>query len=166
MNNTFALMSRHRGIWEGCYTHLDAGSLKIVEQQLFRIRVELFAQGHPSYRQTSHYWWPDGREQELQYEGSMHGDTLQIDNGRIWGHCRAISVDTLYMEFGYTVTPEQRVAEMIQLSENGEHRARTWHWLRSGVLERITLVRETRRSHDPAHWPSQQPRPALSFDAE
>lgn len=166
MNNTFALMSRHRGVWEGLYTHLDARSHAIVEQQIFRIRVELFAGDHQTYRQTSHYWWPDGREQELQYEGSMHGDALQIDTGRMWGHCRAISVDTLYMEFGYTATPDQRVAEMIQLSEDGVHRARTWHWLRGGALERITLVRESRRSHDPADWPRKHERPALSFDPD
>jgi hypothetical protein len=164
MHDTFGLMTRHRGIWEGLYTHLDANTHRIVEQQMFRIRAEYFTHHHPSYRQTSHYWWPDGREQELMYEGSMHGDALQIDNGRIWGHCRAISVDTLYMEFGYTATPDLRIAEMLQLSDDGKHRARTWHWLRSGVLERITLVREQHRSHDPADWPAIQTRPALAFD--
>lgn len=164
MNDTLSLLSRHRGIWEGRYTHFDATTLTVIEQQIFSIRVEVFGDGQPSYRQTSRYWWPDGREQELQYEGSMHGDALQIDTGRMWGHCRAIGPDTLYMEFGYTATPERRVTETIHLSTNGEHRARTWHWLRSGELERITLVRELRHSHDSDDWPAQAVQPSLTFD--
>jgi len=36
------------------------------------------------------------------------------------------------------------VAEMIQLSADGLHRARKWHWYRRGALEKVTLVRERR----------------------
>ncbi len=128
--------------------------------RFFRILVELFAGGAPAYRQTSHYWWADGREQEVVYDGDLHGETLRIDTGRIAGECRAITSDTLYMEFGYTATPELRIAELIQLSKDGHHRARTWHWLRRGRLERITLVREQRTSLDPADWPTVHARPA------
>ncbi len=161
---TLALLARHRGIWEGHYNHLDAATLTLVEQQIFRIRVEVFTAGDPAFRQTSHYWWPDGHEQELTYEGSLRGEALHIDTGRMWGNARAIDADTLYLEFGYSDTPDQRIAEMIQLSADGMHRARTWHWLRSGKLERITLVREQRRSDDPAQWPALHQRPDLHFD--
>ena len=164
MTPTLSLLHRHRGIWEGRYTHLDARTLAVVEDQVFRIRVEVFEAGSPSYRQTSHYWWADGREQELVYDGIMQGDSLRIDTGRMWGECHAIAPDALYIEFGYSATPALRVAEMIQLSGDGRHRARTWHWLRSGQLERITLVREQRRSDDPAIWPLQHGRSPLPFD--
>ena len=164
MGATLELLRRHVGIWEGRYTHLDARSLAVLERQIFRIRVEVPASGNVSYRQTSHYWWPDGREQQLVYEGSMQGDTLHINSDRMSGTCHAISTGALYLEFGYSATPELRIAEMIQLSVDGRCRARTWHWLRSGELERITLVREQRRSDDPAHWPAQHQRPALDYD--
>jgi hypothetical protein len=39
---------------------------------------------------------------------------------------------------------------MIQLSPDGKHRARTWHWFRDHQLWRITLVREHRVSKDVA----------------
>jgi hypothetical protein len=76
----------------------------------------VFDSGPVSYRQTSHYWWPDGR-----------------------------------------------VTEMIQLSSDGLHRARTWHWFRAQALDRITLVRERRASRDPADWPTVHTSPDLSF---
>jgi len=41
---------------------------------------------------------------------------------------------------------------MIQLSQDGAHRARTWHWFRDEALWRITLVRERRESLDPADF--------------
>ncbi|HNR23212.1 MAG TPA: hypothetical protein PKL49_09325, partial [Steroidobacteraceae bacterium] len=48
--------------------------------------------------------------------------------------------------------PGNQVTEMIQLSRDGIHRARTWHWLRDEQLWRITLVREQRTSRDLADW--------------
>jgi len=130
------------------------------EVQIFRLRVELFPDTDPAYRQTSHYWWPDGREQEVIYEGTMRAESLVIDTERMTGECRAITRDTLYMEFGYRATPDLRIAEVIHLSGDDRQRARTWHWLRAGALERITLVREQRTSLDPAAWPATHYRPA------
>jgi len=65
---------------------------------------------------------------------------------------RAIEPQTLYMRFAYATDPASQVAEMIQLSPDGQHRARTWHWLRDGQLWRITLVRERRTSRDVSDW--------------
>jgi hypothetical protein len=33
---------------------------------------------------------------------------------------------------------------MIQISRNGQHRARTWHWFRDDVMFKITLTKERR----------------------
>ena len=39
-----------------------------------------------------------------------------------------------------------RLYEMIQLSEDGQHRTRTWHWLGAdGELQQRTLIKETRK---------------------
>ena len=109
-SSTFRLLERHRGVWEGRYTHIDGKTHAVQEVQIFRIRVELFAAGDPAYRQTSHYWWADGREQEVVYDGRMQDDKLVIDTGRMLGDCRAVTADTLYMEFGYTTKPRERIA--------------------------------------------------------
>ena len=71
-------------------------------------------------------------------------DRIVFDDGRIRGECWAIASDTLYLWFGFAATPESNVTEMIQLSADGRHRARTWHWFRDGALEKVTLVRERR----------------------
>jgi hypothetical protein len=141
----------------------------VLESQLFRIRVEVFAAtSRPVYRQTSRYWWPDGREFELVYDADFDaaGDRIVIDTDRMTGSCRAIDDDVLYIEFGFRATPLQRVGEMIQLSRDGLHRARTWHWYEDERLARLTLVRERRTSLDPSDWPATHARPTgFEFDS-
>jgi len=167
MSATLALLQRHVGIWEGLYTHVGAADWRTVGTQRFRIRVEAFDTGPVAYRQTSHYWFPDGREEELVYEGALRrtgdaggepardtADRIVFDNGRIRGECWAIEPLTLYLWFAYVERPEARIAEMIQLSPDGAHRARTWHWFRNDELQQLTLVRERRVSRDPADWPT------------
>jgi len=65
-------------------------------------------------------------------------------DGRIRGECWAIETDTLYMWFTYASAPTNRITEMIQLSRDGQHRARTWHWFESERLVKLTLVDERR----------------------
>jgi hypothetical protein len=69
------LLAAHEGIWEGQYTHI-APDRTVQEQILFRILVEFPADGAAAYRQTSHYWWADGRTQELMYEGRYRDHAL------------------------------------------------------------------------------------------
>lgn len=151
-NATVALLRRHIGIWEGDYTHIDPADRSVQEQFAFRIKVECPDDGPIAYRQTSRYRWHDGRTTELVYTGIARDDRLLIDDGRVRGEVRAIEPQTLYMRFAYATDPASQVAEMIQLSPDGQHRARTWHWLRDGQLWRITLVRERRTSRDLSDW--------------
>lgn len=152
MNPTLALMSRSAGIWEGHYTHISPVDRSVQEEFDFRLRVECPAADGTPYRQTSRYSWADGRVQELQYTGEPAGERVVFDNGRILGECWKIDADALYLTFRYTADPRGRIAEMIQVSADGRHRARTWHWFRDEELWRITLVRETRTSADPNDW--------------
>jgi hypothetical protein len=163
VSRTLDLLRRHVGIWEGDYTHLAAADRSVLDSQLFRIRVEVFDFSPVAYRQTSHYWERDGSERELVYVGALQDDRIVFDDGRIHGMCLAIDADALYMRFGYHSDPAVAICEMFQLSADGQHRARTWHWLRAGVLERLTLVRERRTSHSPDAWPAVHERPRLGF---
>ncbi len=163
MSSTLELLRRHVGIWEGEYTHIAAATRAVLDVQIFRIRVEVFDMSPVAYRQTSHYWERDGSERELCYDGELRNDRIVFDDGRIHGDCRAIEPNVLYMTFGYRAAPKLQIAEMIQLSPDGRHRARTWHWLDDHRLDRITLVREQRVSLSPADWPAQHARPVLPF---
>jgi hypothetical protein len=161
MNETLALLARHVGVWEGEYTHLDPRTRAVQERLLFRIRVECPAADGTHYRQTSRYFRPDGSEEELVYSGSAQGDRVAFDTGRITGACWKIDEDALYLTFAFSEQPSGRIAEMIQLSADGRHRARTWHWFDSGALWRITLVRERRVSLDPLDYARLTGRPEV-----
>jgi hypothetical protein len=150
--DTLALLAEHAGIWEGEYTHIDPADRSVQQRLKFRIRVECPAGGGVDYRQTSHYWFEDGTEQELVYEGRMHEGRLAIIDGRLSGAVWRIEDRTLYMRFGFEGGSDE-ICEMIQLSRDGRHRARTWHWFRDEALWRITLVREQRVTRDPSQWP-------------
>jgi hypothetical protein len=51
---------------------------------------------------------------------------------------------TLYLRFGYRDDPTIEVCEMIQISKDGQNRARTWHWFRDEKLFQVTLTNERR----------------------
>ena len=146
VSRTLALLRRHRGVWEGRYTHIAPPDWRVVATQDYRIEVETFDEGPVAYRQTSHYRFPDGRTETLRYEGALRAadDRIVFDDGRIRGECWAIEDGTLYMWFAYAAAPASRVTEMIQLSGDGLHRARTWHWFEHEVLVKLTLVQERR----------------------
>lgn len=139
------LLVRHEGVWEGTYTFI-APTLEVLDRYDFRIRVSFpdDGQGGRTYRQESDYRWPDGRTQSLVFEGTLGDGGLRFDNGRIQGRMRELDETTLYLAFGFTAEPEVEVCEMIQLSADGQHRARTWHWFRNGKLFQTTLVDERR----------------------
>ena len=145
-SRTLALLQRHTGLWEGRYTHVVPPDWNLVSTQDYRIQVETFAPGPIVYRQTSHYRRTDGHTDTLRYEGALRNDDDRVvfEDGRIRGECWAIERDTLYMWFVYAKSPDHRITEMIQLSSDGAHRARTWHWFERERLVKLTLVDERR----------------------
>jgi len=80
---------------------------------------------------------------------ALHIPLLAAHEGIREGQYTHIAPDrTLYIRFGFAGDPGGYVCEMIQLSPDGLHRARSWHWFRDHALWRTTLVREHRVSRD------------------
>lgn len=142
------LLARHAGVWAGTYTHIRPDRT-IVDQHEFRIRVELPDEGPIVYRQYSHYRWPDGRTQDLEFGARYADRRLWWHTDRIRGALWALDDVTLYLTFTYGNDQGNYVCEMIQLSPDGAHRARTWHWFEDHRLVKLTLVDEQRASGDP-----------------
>jgi hypothetical protein len=71
-------------------------------------------------------------------------------NGRLWfagdiiGSMWEVDDFTVYLRFDYRRDPAVTVCEMIQISDDGLARARTWHWFRERKLFKITLTNERR----------------------
>jgi hypothetical protein len=139
------LLARHAGVWAGTYRFITP-QLELLDQYDFRIRVSFpdDDDGGITYRQESHYTWPDGREYELTFEAQYGGNGMVELAGRLAGHIRELDDRTIYLNFSFDDQPGVDVCEMIQLADNNNDRARTWHWFKDGKLFQLTLVDERR----------------------
>jgi len=152
MNPIYAeipLLARHAGTWSGVYSHVRP-DLSVVDRHRFTISVELPQDEAFHYRQTSRYWWEDGRTRDVVFDARCENGRLVWDNGRIRGALWQLDDATLYLWFGFHDDPDVVIYEMMQLSPDGQARARTWHWLRHHRLFQITLVDEAREGDAPS----------------
>jgi hypothetical protein len=74
------------------------------------------------------------RDGRLWFAGDLIGSMWEVDDF------------TVYLRFSYRKDPGITVCEMIQIGDDGQHRARTWHWFRDRKLFKITLTNERRAS--------------------
>lgn len=139
------LLARHEGVWAGTYRFISP-QLDLLDQYDFRIRVSFpdDSDGGRTYRQESHYTWPDGREQHLEFEALYTGNGVVELAGPLTGKMWELDDRTIYLNFAFADEPDVDVCEMIQLAANNVDRARTWHWFRAGKLFQLTLVDERR----------------------
>lgn len=138
----------HEGLWDGTYRHLDADG-QLIDQHRMRTRCEFPAAGAFAYIQHNHLIWPDGRENRLSFGGVFRDGRLWWDTDRFHGHGWETLDNVLMLTLHRKDEPGVRFTEMIQISDDGETRARTWQWFRDGTPFRRTLCDERRVSRDP-----------------
>ncbi|MFN8535257.1 MAG: DUF3598 domain-containing protein [Dehalococcoidia bacterium] len=143
------VLARHEGVWVGTYRHLDPDGV-LEDQYEVRSICEFPEDGSCDFRLTSVNRWPDGRTQTLVNEARLSDGRLQWSNERLVGGMWEVDDLTVYTRFGYAGDQTLTVCEMIQISHDGHHRARTWHWFRDERLFRITLTQERREEEAPA----------------
>jgi hypothetical protein len=135
--------SRHEGDWIGTYSHYTP-SLELLDRYEVRINSEFPGDGSCDFRLNTHNVWPDGRESRGVFAAHYRDGRLWFSDeliGSLW----EIDDFTVYLRFTYRADPSIDVCEMIQISEDGRNRARTWHWFREQKLFKITLTQERRR---------------------
>lgn len=137
----------HEGIWDGTYRHVDADGT-LIDQHRMRTRCEFPASGEYAYIQHNHLIWPDGREQRLSFGGVFRDGRLYWDTDRFHGHGWETLDSVLMLTLHRKDEPGVRFTEMIQISDDGESRARTWQWFRDGTPFKRTLCDERRVSRD------------------
>jgi len=139
------ILARHEGVWEGTYTYFNAANEK-VDEHASRLLCRFPDEGPYPYHQTNHYTWADGRTEVREFPAEYRDGRIWWDNELIKGWAAEVPLDeynrTVMLYWQRQGDPQLYLYEMIQLSDDGLNRCRTWHWIRSGVLETRTSIQE------------------------
>ena len=142
MATRFPVLARASGRWTGLYIHLDPDGVEI-DRHAVDTLSDFPDDGLADFRLCVHNRWADGRETRMELLADCRENRLEWRD-RLVGWMAELDDRTIYLNFTYADDPGLRVCEMIQVSPDGQHRARTWHWFRNEVLAKITITRETR----------------------
>jgi len=150
------VLARHEGVWEGMYRHYDAEGNKTDEHKS-RLVCRFPDEGAHLYHQTNYYTWEDGRTETRDFPADIRNGRLWWDNEFIQGWASDMKLDTngrtSVLNWTRTGDPDLYLYEMIQISDCGKNRARTWHWFKNDKLFSRTLVDEHKVSDDWSDYP-------------
>lgn len=145
------VLARHEGVWDGVYVYYNAAGVKIDEHQS-RLLCRFPAQGPHPYHQTNFYTWADGRTEVRDFPARYADKRVWWDNELIKGWAAEVELDeyrrTVMLYWQRQGDPSLYLYEMIQMSDDGQNRCRTWHWIRNGQLETRTAIQERLISRD------------------
>lgn len=149
MNNRAALaevvpsMLLHEGDWEGWYRQVDNDG-KLIDEVRVSTSCEFPDEGHWHYRQRNTLTWDDGRTGAYQFDALLRHDGLWFDGGDYTGLICQGPHEMLLLKVDRRDIPNSYYLEMITISADGQHRARTWQWYKDGVPWKRTLCDEWR----------------------
>jgi hypothetical protein len=152
------LLARNEGVWEGWYRYYDAATGRQTDAHRSRLICRLPDDGPHAghYHQTNHYFWEDGRSEVRDFPAWYEDGRIRWDNELIKGWAAAMKPDDFNRSTCLNWTrhgePDLFLYEMIQLSDDGIHRARTWQWFRKGVCFQRTLIDEKFVTPDWRGW--------------
>lgn len=139
------LLARHEGVWDGVYTYYNAAGEQI-DQHKSRLLCRFKEGSDEPYHQTNWYTWDDGRTDIRDFPATYRDKRVWWDNDLIKGWAAEVPLDdknrTVMLYWQRTGDPSLYLYEMIQLSDDGTKRCRTWHWIRDGQLETRTAIQE------------------------
>lgn len=142
------LLARNEGVWEGWYRYYDASTGQLIDQHRSRLICRLPDEGPHAgaYHQTNHYFWEDGRTDLREFPAWYEKGRIWWDNELITGWAAAMQPDDFNRSTCLNWTrkgePDLYLYEMIQLSSDGQSRARTWQWFKGDVCFQRTLIDE------------------------
>jgi hypothetical protein len=143
------LLARHEGEWRGRYVHVDRDG-RVVDEHDSYLLCSFPQGGSHDYLQVNRYTWDDGRQEEHIFPGTYDGfGRMLFDTERMRGMTWGLDENAVYLTWRYkSADPsvDQRLFELIVLSDDGQQRSRVWQWLEHGRCVRRTLIAETRVS--------------------
>ena len=139
------LLARHEGVWDGTYTYFNAANEKVDEHRS-RLFCRFPDDGPYPYHQSNYYTWADGKTDFREFPAEYRDERVWWDNELIKGWAAEVGLDeynrTVMLYWQRQGDPLLYLYEMIQISDDGQNRCRTWHWIRNGVLETRTAIQE------------------------
>ncbi|WBH18025.1 DUF3598 domain-containing protein [Sphingomonas radiodurans] len=145
------LLARHEGVWDGIYIHYNQAGEKI-DEHTSRLLCRVDEDSAHPYHQTNFYTWADGRTETRDFPADFRDGRIWWDNELIVGWAAEVALDekkrTLMLYWQRTGDPDLYLYEMIQLSDAGDYRCRTWHWIRGGEIASRTSIEERLVSRD------------------
>ncbi len=143
MHQAMPVLARHEGEWEGVYIHVDADNREI-DRHASHLKCAFPDDGPFAYYQINTYLWEDGRTEELHFPATYKDKRIWWDTDRIEGSAWEVDERTVMLTWVRKGEPGTYLYEMIQISEDGAHRGRTWHWFENDQLVKRTCIKERR----------------------
>jgi hypothetical protein len=137
------VLARHEGEWEGEYIHVDTNNA-VVDRHASHLQCRFPNEGVHAYYQINTYRWADGREEEIHFPATYRDRQIHWDTDRILGRAWEVDDRTVMLTWVRKGEPGTYLYEMIQLSADGQHRGRTWHWFENDQLVKRTCIKEHR----------------------
>ncbi len=138
------IIENHLGEWRGEYIHVDADG-NIVDRHASHLYCRVPEDGSFDILQTNTYTWDDGRQVAFDFGGRIDADGVcHFDTERIIGEMSQVDDQTIVLTWSYKNDPNNYLYELIQLSRDGQHKCRTWHWMDGDRLVKRTIISETR----------------------
>jgi hypothetical protein len=154
------LLARNEGVWEGWYRYYDTATGKLTDQHRSRLICRL-GDDVADYHQTNYYYWEDGRLEVREFPAWYENGRIHWDNDLIKGWAAAMQPDdynrSTCLNWTRTNEPGLYLYEMIQLSDDGKNRARTWQWFKDGKCFQRTLIDEVFITPDWRNWTNNAP---------
>jgi hypothetical protein len=150
------LLIQNGGVWEGVYRHYSAVTGKLVDEHLSRLICRITEGEANDYHQTNYYYWEDGRTEIRDFPAQYKDGRIWFDNELIAGWAAAMQPDDFHrsqcLNWIRKGEPGLYLYEMIQNSDDGKGRYRTWHWFKDGKCFQRTLIDEYFVTADWQNW--------------
>jgi hypothetical protein len=135
-------MLAHEGHWDGIYRHQDNDG-QLLDQHRVLTHCVFHDGGEFAYVQHNDLIWNEGRKAHVEFGGVYRDGRLYWDTDRFSGYGWE-SEGLILLRLERLDAPGEYYTEMIEIAADGQSRARTWQWFRSGIPYKRTLCDEKR----------------------
>lgn len=149
LRNEMPVLARHEGEWKGHYIDVDSrdeadSDVEVLDKFEARLSCRFPEDGKYDYHQINRYIWPDGTKEVNEFPAVYEDGKIWFDTDRIKGHAWEADHRTVVLTWRRKDLDDFYFYEMIQINEDNDRRARTWHWFKEDELFKRTLINEHR----------------------